>query len=70
MPDKRKYYLGARFTEKERDYIKDCAKKTNITVTNLLRDAIFSHIAFLEVEEGKPERFELILLNAPKQSTD
>lgn len=38
--DIRSYYIGARFTEKERDFIKKSAKRRKLTVSDLLRIAI------------------------------
>lgn len=36
----RAYYLGARFTEEERNLIKRCAKKREISMSDLFRIAI------------------------------
>ena len=36
----RAYYLGARFTEGERDLIKRCTKKRKISMSDLFRIAI------------------------------
>ena len=61
MPDNRKYFMGARFTERERENIKKLAEKRNLTVSDLFRDAISTHINFLE-NNGKLEKVELILV--------
>ena len=36
----RAYYLGARFTDDERDFIKKIAKKRNLSISDLFRIAI------------------------------
>ena len=67
MPENRKYFMGARFTDKERENIKKWAKKRNLTVSDLFREAISTHIDFLENNEGKLEKVELILVPEAKQ---
>ena len=36
----RAYYLGVRFTEDERDFIKRCTKKRKVSMSDLFRIAI------------------------------
>ena len=52
--------------EKEKDDIKNWAKKRKLTVSDLLREAIFTHLDFLDKNEGNLEKIELILLNQAK----
>lgn len=67
MPDIRTCYIGARFTERERDYIQKIAKRRNQTISGLIREAISSHINFLEENKGNLEKIEMLLV---KQDTD
>jgi hypothetical protein len=59
VKQRRTEYIGARFTKKERQTIEEFAKDHNLTLTNLVRQALFSHIKFLnqfdecEANEGK-----------------
>lgn len=46
--ENRKKYIGARFTEKEKEFIKKIAEKRNLSLSDLVRESIFSHITFLE----------------------
>jgi hypothetical protein len=43
-----KKYIGARFSKKEKTQIKTIAKKYNLSLSDLLRQSVFSHIAILE----------------------
>jgi len=67
MPDIRTCYIGARFTEREREHIQKIAKKRNQTISELIREAIFSHINFLEDNKGNLEKIEMWVV---KQDTD
>ncbi|KKL59263.1 hypothetical protein LCGC14_2217110 [marine sediment metagenome] len=67
MPDTRTRYIGARFTEKEKENIQEIAKKTNQTISELFREAIFSHINFLRNNHGNLEKIEMWVV---KQDAD
>jgi len=67
MPAIRTRYIGARFTEKEKDYIQEIAKKRNQTISGLIREAIFLHINFLEENQGNIEKIEMLVF---KHDTD
>ena len=67
MPDIRARYIGARFTEKEKECIQKIAKKRNQTISDLFREAIFSHIKFLRDNHGNLEKIEMWVV---KQDTD
>lgn len=42
------HYIGARFTEKEKQYIQKFADQKDLNLSDLLREALFSHISFLK----------------------
>ncbi|KKM78830.1 hypothetical protein LCGC14_1355960 [marine sediment metagenome] len=44
MNEKRDKIIGIRFTAKENEFIKDFAEKRNNSLTELIREAVFSHI--------------------------
>ncbi len=67
MPDIRTRYIGARFTEKEKEGIQKIAKKRNQTISELFREAIFSHINFLKENQGNLEKIEMWVV---RQDTD
>lgn len=62
MPDKRTHYIGARFTKREKDSIKKAADGFNITLSTLVRQAVFSHLNILEDTKGKNETVDIILV--------
>jgi hypothetical protein len=45
---KRTKYIGARFTEREKALIEHFADKRDFTLSELIRQALFSHINFLK----------------------
>lgn len=55
MNKNRNHYIGARFTEDEKNYIEKIAQKYDLNLSDLLREAIFSHIKFLEQFKDKKE---------------
>ncbi|GAH45257.1 unnamed protein product [marine sediment metagenome] len=57
MEKKKKKYIGARFTVEEKDYIQQFAKERDITLSELLRESIFSHINFLKEINGSYQKF-------------
>ena len=60
MPVKREHYIGARFTEKEKEYILNFTKKRNITLSELVRESVFSHINFIGSHENNLRRVEKV----------
>ncbi len=44
MSDKRDQTIGIRFTSRERELIEDFAEKRNGSLTEFIREAIFSHM--------------------------
>ena len=48
MPETKDYYLGARFTKREQEKIKEFAKNRDLSISDLLREAVFSHMEFLK----------------------
>ncbi len=62
MPFIREYYLGARFTAKEKDYIQKFAEKLKLSLSDLIRESVFSHLNLLEKNEGKFEKIESITM--------
>jgi len=63
MSNNRNHFIGARFTKEEKEYIINMAKKRNSSVSELIRESIFSHLNFLEKHKGKMEKLELVLIN-------
>ncbi|HDZ18093.1 hypothetical protein LCGC14_1040050 [marine sediment metagenome] len=52
MIEKRDQLIGIRFTKKEGDIIKSLAKNRDITITDFIREAVFSHINNLKENVG------------------
>ena len=44
MSDKRDQTIGIRFTSRERELIEDFAEKRNSSLTEFIREAVFSHM--------------------------
>jgi hypothetical protein len=53
--NRRVYYLGVRFTEEERDFIKKCAIKRKVSISNLFRMVLKEQLKE-EVREAKALR--------------
>jgi len=68
MPKKRSHYIGARFSEDEKKYIQDAADKRSMTLSDLLRDAIFAHITFLDENEGKIEKYSGYIIHSDSKA--
>ena len=64
MPDTRNHYIGARFTEKEKETIQDAVKIRNQTISEFIRDAIFTHLNFINKNQGNIERIEILVLKS------
>jgi len=60
--ENRTKYIGARFTESEKTDIKKIADLTDTRLSNLLREAIFSHINFIKENRGDLEKIEILIL--------
>lgn len=67
MLDNRSCYIGVRFTQKEKDSILKIANKRKISVSELIREAIFSHLNFLGEHDGNFKKIEMVYIN-PKPS--
>jgi len=70
MPIIREYYLGAIFTVKEKEYIQNFAEKRKMTLSDLIRESIFSHLNLLEKYEEKIEKKEPIRIKEEKSSVN
>ncbi|MFX0140122.1 MAG: hypothetical protein ACFFDN_41155 [Candidatus Hodarchaeota archaeon] len=70
MSNKRNRYIGARFTEKEKLYIRNIAKELKMTLSDLIRESVFSHLNFLEVNKGKLEKKEVIWITEEATSAN
>lgn len=66
MENQKKKYIGARFTVEEKDFIQQFAKERDITLSELLREAIFSHINFLKEMNGNYQKFTGFLVRTTK----
>ena len=62
MSDKRDKTIGIRFTSKERDLIEELAEKRNCSLTEFIREAVFSHMNHL-VNKGDQIELEVLLTN-------
>ncbi len=62
MQENRNHYIGARFTKKEKETIQNAAKTKNQNISELIRDAIFTHLNFIEKNQGNLERIEMLLI--------
>jgi len=51
MSKKREHYVGVRLTRNERDILNRFVSKRNITLTDFFRDAIFSHLKYIQEED-------------------
>ncbi|TFF63580.1 MAG: hypothetical protein EU521_01110 [Promethearchaeota archaeon] len=69
MPNTRDFYVGARFTEKEKEYIEKIADKRDLTLSELLREAIFSHINFLKQFDKEDGKIELVMISEETKIT-
>ncbi|MBD3211070.1 MAG: ribbon-helix-helix protein, CopG family [Candidatus Lokiarchaeota archaeon] len=63
MVDTRDFYIGARFTGKEKEYIEKIAEKRGISLSELLREALFSHLNFIKQFDNEDGKIELILIS-------
>jgi len=61
MQEKRNHLIGARFTRKEKDFIDHFIKSRNITLTEFLREAVFSHINSLKDNVGNIDVYEFLM---------
>ncbi len=66
MPQKKTKYLGARFTEEEEEFIKKFSEERDMTISDLLREAVFSHIDFLKEIDGKYKQFIGYIIKSSK----
>ena len=55
MSEKRDHLIGVRFTKKERQLIKKFAQERNCTLTEFIRESVFSHINNLSDNVGNLE---------------
>lgn len=55
-------FIGARFTAEEKKDIEKIADLTDTSLSDLLRDAIFSHINFIKESRGDIEKLELFII--------
>ena len=62
MSDKRDQTIGIRFTSREREIIKDFAEKRKSSLTEFIREAVFSHMNNL-VDKSDPIDLEVLLTN-------
>lgn len=60
--ENRTKYIGARFTKSEKRDVENMANLMNIRISDLLRDAIFSHINFLKENRGHLEKIKMIIV--------
>ena len=62
MSEKRDQTIGIRFTSRERELIEDFAEKRNSSLTEFVREAVFSHMNSL-VNESDQIDLEVLLNN-------
>ena len=62
MSDKKDQTIGIRFTSREREIIEDFAEKRNSSLTEFIREAVFSHMNNL-VDKSDPIDLEVLLTN-------
>lgn len=62
VKENRTEYIGARFTKSEKEDIENTGDLLNISNSDLMRDAIFSHINFLKESRGDLKRIEIIVV--------
>ena len=62
MSDKRDKTIGIRYTSKERELIEEFAEKRNSSLTEFIREAVFSHMNHL-VNKGDQIDFEVLITN-------
>lgn len=60
--EKRTKYIGARFTKSEKEDIENIADLLNMNKSDLVRDALFSHINFLKESRGDLKRIEIMVV--------
>lgn len=70
MPNNRNHFIGARFNKEEKDYIRNMANERNMSVSDLVREAIFSHLNFLESNKGKIEKMQILLIKQDSTEVD
>jgi hypothetical protein len=51
MSNKREHYVGVRLTKSEKELLNKIITKRKISLTDFLRDAIFSHLKYIEEED-------------------
>jgi predicted DNA-binding protein len=51
MTKKKDHLIGIRFTKEERQLIENFARERNCTITEFIRESIFSHINHLDVDD-------------------
>ncbi len=62
MSDRRDQTIGVRFTSREREIIEDFAEKRNSSLTEFIREAVFSHMNDL-VDNNDQIDLEVLLSN-------
>ncbi len=62
MPDNRTHYIGARFTKREKDSIKEVADRLNITLSTLIREGVFSYLNILKDIKEKVDKIDILLV--------
>ena len=62
MSERRNQLIGARFTRKEKNFIENYIKSRNISLTEFLREAVFSHINNLKDNVGNIDVSEFLMI--------
>lgn len=62
MNERRNQLIGARFTRKEKNFIENYIKSRNISLTEFLREAVFSHINNLKDNVGNIDVSEFLMI--------
>ena len=60
MAAKKTKYIGARFTEKEKEDIEELVKVLDLNLSEFIRDAIFSH--YHSLSKSKTKKIEILLI--------
>ena len=62
VKENRTEFIGARFTKSEKEDIENTVDLLNMSNSDLVRDALFSHINFLKESRGDLKRIEVIVV--------
>lgn len=62
MSEIKNRYIGARFTETEKKAFEKLIKKKGMSLSKFIREALFSHLNFLNKHNGQLEKIKVYVI--------